>query len=159
MSNRLAVLFLAVIILIIAIEINTIFTAKTTPKPKARATTVSARAHKKKAAGRATTVMARTPTKKPNLKAKSAKKTKASINAKKANTFNVFSRIFNSTKDIMRARSGSQVTISGNMKFLDSLFGSLLPIGDKYHGLPDDLIGLGKFCVSVVFCFHLLEDI
>jgi hypothetical protein len=61
----------------------------------------------------------------------------------------------------MRARSGggSQVTISGNMKFLDSLFGSLFPIGDKYHGLPDDLIGLGKFCVSVLFCFDLLEEI
>jgi hypothetical protein len=56
----------------------------------------------------------------------------------------------NEDKPLRQSASGdyrSKVGISGGTKFADDLFFSLFPLGDKYGGLPDTFLGLGKYCV------------
>jgi hypothetical protein len=53
-------------------------------------------------------------------------------------------------KPLQQSASGgyrSKVGISGGTKFADDLFFSIFPLGDKHGGLPDTLLGLGKYCV------------
>ncbi len=53
-------------------------------------------------------------------------------------------------KPLQQSASGgyrSKVGIPGGTKFADDLFFSLFPLGDKYGGLPDTFLGLGKYCL------------
>jgi len=45
------------------------------------------------------------------------------------------------------ATGQTKISLSGGIRFADDLFSSFFPVGDKYGGIPDTILGLGKYCV------------
>jgi hypothetical protein len=48
--------------------------------------------------------------------------------------------------DSLNAYIKPKTSISGDVKFLDDLVTNFFPLGDKYGGLPENVISMGRYC-------------
>jgi hypothetical protein len=53
------------------------------------------------------------------------------------------SALFN---DSLSAYIKPKTSVSGDVKFLDDLVTNFFPLGDKYGGLPENIISMGRYC-------------